>query len=168
MAKSAPSNGSVYWEQRPRATRAGQCNPCIPRKPMPKTSPPQGHHRPWNRKRWIRPMRPNTSMKPGDTSGAPPTHCSQRTEGQCIWLWRRKSDSSPCPLRVLQGSSVRHSATNPKQLATAALSATISYNLIRTPRARTATAARRTNQTRDLPASTGSVPRLHHICGFSA
>ena len=129
MAKSAPCNGSVYWEQRPRATRAGQCNPCIPRQRMPKRSPPQGLHRPWNRERWIRPMRPNTSMTPEDTSGAQPTHLSQRVWMEhYTWLWRRLRDSSPCPLRVLQGSPVRHSTTNPKQLATAAHSATISYN----------------------------------------
>ena len=75
----------------------------------------------------ILPWHPETNLQ--RTSGAPPTHrLTTPTDGQCIWLWRRKGDSSPCPLRVLQGSSVRHSTTNPKQLATAAHSATISYN----------------------------------------
>ena len=75
----------------------------------------------------ILPWHPETNLQ--RTSGAQPTHRLQHlTDGQCIWLWRRKSDSSPCPLRVLQGSSVRHSTTNPKQLTTAAHSATINYN----------------------------------------
>ena len=55
--KERPRFGSVYWEQRPRATLAGQCVPCIPNQRMPKRSPLQGFHRPWNSRRWIRPTR---------------------------------------------------------------------------------------------------------------
>ena len=111
----------------------------------------------------ILPWHPETNLQ--RTSGAPPTHRLQHlTDGQCIWLWRRKGDSSPCPLRVLQGSPDRHSTTNPKQLATkqlattAAHAATISYNHTHTQDS-TATAARRTNQTRGIQQSTGSMAK---------
>ena len=168
MAKSAPSNGSGYWEQTPRATKAGECNPCIPSLRRPKRSPPQGLHRPCNRERWIRPMRPNTCMTPGDNLygqvGSRPRTVYYALDGYCTWLWRRLRDSSPCPLRVLQGSPDRHSTTNPKQLATkqlattAAHAATISYNHTHTQDS-TATAARRTNQTRGIQQSTGSMAK---------
>ena len=103
----------------------------------------------------------DSRKQPLRTSGAPPTHRYYALDGYCTWLWRRLSDSSPCPLRVLQGSPDRHSTTNPKQLATkqlaitAAHAATISYNVLRTPKTSTATAASCTNQTKDLTAKHG-------------
>ena len=78
------------------------------------------------------------------------------------------SDSSQCPPRVLYGSPVRHSTTNPKQLATAAHSATISYNHYAHPKLvlplqhGTPTRRETYNKARAI------WPRLHHICGFSA
>ena len=100
----------------------------------------------------------NTSMTPGITSGAQPMHCfTTCMDGIYTWPWRTLSDGSHCPLRVLCGSSVRHSTTNPMQLATAALLTTPvtkppPTTLRNTPGTQCCPAARHTNQTRDLTA----------------
>ena len=86
--KERPRFGSVYWEQRPRATLAGQCVPCIPNQRMPKTSPPQGLHRPWNSRRWIRPTRGQYS------------HDTRRQEGPRPCTYASRSFTNPSNIQA--------------------------------------------------------------------